>query len=123
MQAIQLLSKWRKASAGDPFFRGEIGQYYRRVMFEKKEKMSEIDFHPVQTSRQREGGKINSAVTLRAYEVYKHLFGEQKALITGSCRGGFGTGELIAFLYARTFPKEEWDRRVNEAITGIKNLG
>ncbi len=35
-----LLSKWRSAPAGDPFFRGEIGQYYSKVMNEKKAQLA-----------------------------------------------------------------------------------
>src|SRR5581483_9599274 len=33
-----------------------------------------------------------------------------------NCRGGFGVGELVAFLYAHSFPKDEWDKRVREAL-------
>lgn len=84
--------------------------------------MSMPETHPVQTV-DRKGGKINQAVTLAAYEVYKSLYGEQKALITGWCRGGFGTGELIAFLYAKSFPPEEWRKRVQEALDGMEHLG
>lgn len=42
--------------------------------------------------------------------------------------GGFAevteiiVGELIAFLYARSFPKNEWRDRVNEAFEGMENL-
>lgn len=57
--------------------------------------------------------------TMRAYEVYCHIYREQPALVTGDCRGGFGIGELIAFLYARSFPKEEWSERFHEALTGM----
>ncbi len=32
----QLLSKWRNAPAGSPFFQGEIGKYYKKVMAERK---------------------------------------------------------------------------------------
>jgi len=32
----QLLSRWRFASAGDPFFMGEMGEYYQRKMAEKE---------------------------------------------------------------------------------------
>lgn len=83
-----------------------------------------IPTHPVQTrtSYPRESARCPTVVTLRAYEVYAVVFGEQKALITGDCRGGFGTGELIALLYARTFPREEWYLRFKEAINGAKNL-
>lgn len=31
-----LLSKWRFASLGDPMFQGEIGDYYSKVMAEKR---------------------------------------------------------------------------------------
>ncbi len=81
------------------------------------------EFHPVQTpSRLRGRAKISPKVTLRAYEVYCHLYGEQPAMVTGWCRGGFGAGELIAFLYAHSFPKEEWRARVDEAFRGMEGL-
>ena len=32
----QLLSKWRTAPSGNPFFQGEIGEYYSKVMAEKR---------------------------------------------------------------------------------------
>ena len=32
----QLLSHWRFAPAGDPFFQGTIGEYYKKVMGEKR---------------------------------------------------------------------------------------
>ena len=76
--------------------------------------------HPVQSSpRNGQRATAPQAVTLRAYEVYCRVFGEQEALVTGECRGGFGPGELIAFLYARSFPKEEWARRMGEAFEGL----
>lgn len=78
--------------------------------------------HPVQTANRRVPGQLRSEVTLRAYEVYKKVFTAQEAMITGGCRGGFSTGELIAFLYARTFPQEEWYARFNEALKGMKDL-
>ena len=31
-----LLSKWRFAPAGDPIFQGECGQYYSKVLAEKR---------------------------------------------------------------------------------------
>jgi hypothetical protein len=61
-------------------------------------------------------------VTLLAYEVYCHVYSPQEALVTGGCRGGFSTGELIAFLYARSFPKDQWRARVKEAFNGAANL-
>ena len=75
--------------------------------------------HPVQIGA---SAKIDEVVTLRAYEVYCHLHGPQPALITGNCCGGFSAGELIAFLYARTFPKEEWRMRTEEAFQDMENL-
>jgi len=83
--------------------------------------VSEIKTHPVQVERTRNRlpGAAPQTVTLRAYEVYKACYGEQEALVTGECRGGFGVGELIAFLYARSFPQEEWSSRVDEALEGL----
>lgn len=84
----------------------------------------EIETHPVQTHRwaSREGARAPIVVTLRAYEVYTALYGEQVKLVTGDCRGGFGAGELIAFLYARSFPKAEWQARFDDACRGMKHL-
>lgn len=75
--------------------------------------------HPVQHIKRSNKSVIPQVVTLRAYEVYKHVYGEQKALITNHCRGGFSTGEVIAFLYAYSFPKSEWGMRVQEAFRGM----
>ena len=82
-----------------------------------------IEFHPVQVSVVKRGRpRIRTEVTLKAYEVYSHVFGKQKAMIEGYCRGGFSVGELIAFLYARSFPKEEWSTRVNEVFKGMCDI-
>lgn len=70
--------------------------------------------HPVQTRSVRTS--VPAAVSLRAYEVYAHVFSPQPVLIEGSCRGGFGVGELVALLYARSFPPEEWRARFEEAM-------
>ena len=32
----QLLGHWRFAEAGDPFFRGELGDYYKKKLAEKR---------------------------------------------------------------------------------------
>ncbi len=82
----------------------------------------EIKTHPVQTPNARLASRIGTHVTLKAYEVYSHVYAPQKAMITDGCRGGFSTGELIAFLYAHTFPKEEWSKRASEALRGMENL-
>ena len=68
----------------------------------------------------RDRGQVREEVYMRAYEVYRAVYGEQKALIEGECRGGFGKGELVAFLYAHSFPREEWSKRVDEAFDGIE---
>lgn len=81
------------------------------------------EFHPVQVKRYSTGrGQVPRSVAMQAYEVYSHVYGAQEAMITGGCRGGFGAGELIAFLYARSFPKAEWRDRVDEAFRGSKDL-
>lgn len=86
--------------------------------------MSEPEVHPVQTKRGygHPSGQAPVAVTLRAYEVYCEVYRPQEALVTGGCRGGFSVGELIAFLYAHSFPKAEWRDRVDEAFRGMKGL-
>src|SRR2546426_481163 len=82
------------------------------------------EVHPVQRPGRGDGTQAMApkAVTMKAYEVYVELYGKQEALVTGWCRGGFSTGELIALLYAATFPREEWRRRVDEAFAGMTNL-
>jgi len=80
-----------------------------------------MDHHPVQTI-DHQGGKINKVVTLAAYEVYVEIYGPHDALITGNCRGGFSTGELIALLYARAFPRREWRQRVADASAGMSHV-
>lgn len=47
------------------------------------------------------------------------MFGPQPAIVEGDCRGGFSSGEIIAFLYARSFPRAEWRARVDEALRGL----
>ena len=82
--------------------------------------MEKIETHPVQTPDHK--GRCPKVVTMRAYEVYCKVYSPQEDLITGSCRGGFGIGELISFLYARSFPENEWRLRFNEAIDGMENM-
>jgi hypothetical protein len=62
---------------------------------------------------------VNRHLYLAAYEVYAHVFAPQQALLEDGCRGGFGVGEMMAFLYARSFPKSEWRQRVDEAMIGL----
>lgn len=80
---------------------------------------------PIQTHNvRRESGGVPEPVYMAAYEVYSHVFGPQEAMIdfARGCRGGFGTGEIVAFLYARSFPKSEWRQRVDEAFHGMRGL-
>lgn len=82
--------------------------------------MSELKLFPVQSHPvNRERATLRESVYLRAYEVYVQCYGPQKAMIEGGCRGGFSSGELIAFLYASAFPKEQWQARVDEAFRGM----
>ena len=84
--------------------------------------MADEKLFPVQGgNRNSRGGQgqVGELVYMRAYEVYRHVFGEQKAMIEGHCRGGFGKGELVAFLYASGFPRSEWRVRVDEALKGM----
>ncbi len=34
---VELLRKWRFSTTGDPFFQGEMGDYYKGVMFRKRD--------------------------------------------------------------------------------------
>ena len=82
--------------------------------------MAEPETHPVQVHRYRDvQARAPKTVTMAAYEVYVSLHGKQDAMVTGGCRGGFSASELIAFLYARGFPREEWPDRVTEAFNGM----
>lgn len=82
----------------------------------------EIKVHPVQKLNRHLNAVCPAVVTLRAYEVYAKVWAPQEALIKGDCRGGFSAGELIAFLYAHSFPESEWRSRYEEASRGMKNL-
>jgi hypothetical protein len=79
--------------------------------------------HPVQTPHHTYKASISTDVTLlRAYEVYCHVFAPQEAMVTGGCRGGFSTGELIAFLFAYPFPKSEWRQRCDDVFKNMEGL-
>lgn len=78
------------------------------------------EVHPVQAiTRDRKQATAPTCVTMAAYEVYCAVYNPQPAMVTGECRGGFSSGEIIAFLYARSFPRAEWRRRVDEAFNGL----
>ena len=83
---------------------------------------TELKVMPIQRSSlpRHERAGIRESVYMAAYEVYSHVYAPQQAMIEGHCRGGFGVGELVAFLYARSFPRQEWRQRVDEAFEGAK---
>ncbi len=63
---------------------------------------------------------VSKDIYMAAYEVYCYVYAPQEAMVTGSCRGGFGIGELVAFLYAKSFPKEQWRAKTDEAFDGMR---
>ena len=65
-------------------------------------------------------GTIPWDMHMKAYEVYSYIASPQKAMIEGGCRGGFGTLELLAFLYARSFPKDQWEAKVKESFRDFR---
>ncbi len=74
----------------------------------------------MQTNRQeRRPGALPLIVAETAYEVYAHLYGHSQSLARMGERGGFSAGEVIALLYARTFPRSEWRVRMDEALRGL----
>lgn len=75
-------------------------------------------FHPIQTHGSNARNYVPEDVALRAYEVYCALYGPQPAMVdvAKGCRGGFSANEMIAFLYARSFPRAEWQQRFDEAL-------
>ncbi len=73
-------------------------------------------FHPIQFHNPPR--EVPEAVALRSYEVYCALYGEQAAMVDAQrgFRGGFSISEHLGFLYAHSFPKEEWLARFEEAL-------
>lgn len=37
---VELLGKWRSLAIGNPFFQGEVGEYFAKIMREKRECLS-----------------------------------------------------------------------------------
>lgn len=85
---------------------------------------SELKTFPIQIQRgySSKPATVRESIYMAAYEVYCHVFAPQQAMIEGGCRGGFSSGELVAFLYARSFPREQWSARVDEAWKGMEGL-
>ena len=85
--------------------------------------MSEQRQFPIQSTQERGRHTVPESVYMAAYEVYCHVYSPQEAIIDldgKNCRGGFGMGELVAFLYARHFPQDQWRDKVDEAFKGMK---
>lgn len=76
-----------------------------------------MKFHPIQwTVRSAERhATFPPEVTGKAYEVY-HLLYPGQTLARINERGGLSIMEVVAFLYAHTFPPKEWEARVQEAL-------
>lgn len=85
-----------------------------------KERLFPIQTHGVG----KKSGRLGESMYMAAYEVYSHVYGAQQAMIDleRGCRGGFGVDEIVAFLYARGFPKDQWRARVNEAFRNMEGL-
>lgn len=87
--------------------------------------MAEERMFPIQKHhRPHTQAQVIEPIYMRAYEVYSHVYAPQAAMVDfeRGCRGGFGLGELTAFLWAYPFPKAEWRQRVDEAFKGIKGF-
>lgn len=76
-----------------------------------------VRFHPVQwgSRHAQQYQELPADVVGKAYEVYHKLYPGQ-TLERLNERGGFGIIEIVAFLYAHTFPPQEWNARVAEAL-------
>jgi hypothetical protein len=70
--------------------------------------------HPVQIHDLRDA-QLPAVVTERAFEVYDAIW-PGRTLDDINTRGGLGVREVVAFLYARSFPREEWRKRFDEAL-------
>lgn len=72
----------------------------------------------IQRGYGRPQATVNEDVAKRAFEVYDHIFNGCQSFEQLHKRGGFGVGEITAFLYAWPFPRNEWSKRVDEALEG-----
>lgn len=64
-------------------------------------------------------GFVSSALFERAYEVYGHTHHQPLLPADLEHAGGFSHRELIAYLFAGNFPREEWHSRVIEGLNGV----
>ena len=79
--------------------------------------MTEISTVRVGPSIHGSAGHVREEVARRAYDVYGSV--HHQSFETLHERGGFSAGELIAYLYAHSFPRNEWGKRVREAFHGM----
>ena len=70
---------------------------------------------PRQWEMNGDDATINPEVHEAAHEVWATVYPASAAVP----RLRFGVGEVIAFLYARSFPKEQWKQRVEMALEGM----
>ena len=74
---------------------------------------------PMRSDRaDRKAGRLPLSVAKHAYEVYTYIYPGQTFARLHE-RGGFGVGEVIAFLYARQFPQQQWRVLVDGAFRGM----
>ena len=85
-------------------------------MTDKKRETAPVQVPQGWRREPKDAAKVPWDMHLRAYDVYCKCYGAQDALVRDGCRGGFGIGELLAFLYARSYPESEWRQRVDEAF-------
>lgn len=76
-----------------------------------------MKFCPIQTLNvQRLSWSMPEQIVKKAYDVYSNLYNNRQTLEALNNRGGFHIIELLAFLYAASFPKELWREKVDEAL-------
>ena len=95
--------------------------------FVTENKLKAQESHPIQSLNFSRFGapEISRDVTERAYQVYAKVYGPQPAILDlkgRGCRGGFSIAELVAFLYAASFPENEWRDRVKLAFDSMRNF-
>jgi hypothetical protein len=87
----------------------------------------EVKLSPIQMPRSSYTykGKVQEGISRQAYAVYSHIYGDSQSFERLNERGGFGIGELVAYLYAHSYPKVEWRKRADAAfyMMALENKG
>jgi hypothetical protein len=79
-----------------------------------------VQFHPVHMPDNLTLGRfVSAALTERAFEIHVFMHGSEPSLKSINRRGGLSYPQLIAYLYAYGFPREECFDRVQEALNGV----